>query len=371
MPPSKQKTPPNPNEIEISIFGPGFGECVLIHVGEGAWLVVDSCWNRQAGRPAALAYFDEIAIDPSNSIELILATHWHDDHIAGIDQIVEACPRAKFWCSDALRCEQFLELIELTLTRRDIKFTRGSDYIRRIVDIKGSEFNFALGGMRIYQRTAASPSGQVPVEVWALSPSQYENLIARQNLGALLVHQAAPQRRIPDRNPNHASVASVVLVGECHILLGADLEESGDPLLGWSAVVSNVGRPPLLRSSIFKIPHHGSITAHHEDTWNQLVAPTPHAAVTPYKVANNVLPQPGDIVRIRQHAQSAYITKSRFYQRPRRRSNFVQKLVPRSLQALTKVPGHIRLRTSIGGAPSGWDVELFDGADRLENFRAA
>ena len=252
MPLSNQKTPPDPNEIEISIFGPGFGECVLIHVGEGAWLIVDSC-EIDADTPAALAYFDEIAIDPSNSVELILATHWHDDHIAGIDEIVEACPQAKFWCSDALRCEEFLELIELKLTRRGIKFTRGSDYIGRVVDIKGSDFNFALGGMRIYQRTVAGSGGQVPVEVWALSPSQYENIIAKQNLGALMVDRTAPEMRIPDRNPNHASVASAVLVGNCHILLGADLEESRDPRLGWSAVVSNMGRPPL-SSAIFKIP---------------------------------------------------------------------------------------------------------------------
>ena len=91
----------------------------------------------------------------------------------------------------------------------------------------------------------------------------------------------------------------------------------------------------------------------------------------PYALANKVLPQPEDIVRIRQHVQSASITKTRLYQRPRRRSNFVQKLVPPSLQALTKMPGHIRLRKSIRGAPNGWDVQLFDGADRLENFRAA
>jgi len=93
-------------------------------------------------------------------------------------------------------------------------------------------------------------------EMWALSPSQYENVIAKQNLGSLIVDQTTPEARIPDRNPNHASVASALIVGDCHILLGADLEEPGDARLGWSAVVSNPGRSDL-HSSVFKIPHHG------------------------------------------------------------------------------------------------------------------
>jgi len=109
-------------------------------------------------------------------------------------------------------------------------------------------------------------------------------------------------------------------------------------------------------------------TAHHDDTWQQLITRSPYAAVTPYRLGNNVLPEATDIVRIRQRVQSAYITKSRLYQRPRRRSNVVQKLIPASLRAITKIPGHIRLRRSKGGPPSVWNVQLFDGADRLENF---
>jgi hypothetical protein len=128
-----------------------------------------------------------------------------------------------------------------------------------------------------------------------------------------------------DQHDQHASTP----------LLGADLEEPGDGRFGWSAVVSNPGRPDL-RSSVFKVPHHGSATAHHDDTWEQLITPAPYAAATPYKLGGNVLPQSTDITRIRQRAQSAYITKARLYQRARRRSNLVQKLIPASFRAMTK-----------------------------------
>ena len=31
------------DEIEVSVFGPGKGECIVLHVGSGRWVVVDSC----------------------------------------------------------------------------------------------------------------------------------------------------------------------------------------------------------------------------------------------------------------------------------------------------------------------------------------
>ncbi len=369
MSPKTQKNPPRADEIEVSIFGPGFGECVVVHAGEGRWFVIDSCLDREGGKPSALVYFEEIGVNPSTSVELILATHWHDDHVAGIDQVVEASPNAKFWCSDALRCDEFLALLELKLTRRDIKFSRGADYIGRVVDRIGPDFNFALGGMRLYQQTSMISGVSTPIEVWSLSPSQFENFIAKRNLGALIVDQAGPQARIPDRNPNHTSVASAVLIGNCHILLGADLEETGDVRLGWSAVVSNPGRPQHLQASIFKVPHHGSVTAHHDETWLQLIASKSNAAVTPWRVANSTLPQGTDVERICERATAAYITRNRIFQGARRRSNMVQKLIPRSLRAVPKVPGHVRFRRAIAAQVDAWDVRLFDGADRLENFQ--
>ena len=38
-------TAPQANEVELSLAGPGYGECVLIHVGNNTWVIVDS-WSR-------------------------------------------------------------------------------------------------------------------------------------------------------------------------------------------------------------------------------------------------------------------------------------------------------------------------------------
>jgi len=32
---------PEKDEIEVSIFGPGYGECIVIHIGNNEWVVID------------------------------------------------------------------------------------------------------------------------------------------------------------------------------------------------------------------------------------------------------------------------------------------------------------------------------------------
>ena len=71
--------PPQADQIEISLFGPGFGECCLIHLGSGQWVVIDSCLHSDTGEPAALYYLRQISVEPADTIRLIIATHWHDD----------------------------------------------------------------------------------------------------------------------------------------------------------------------------------------------------------------------------------------------------------------------------------------------------
>ena len=71
--------PPAPTEVEVSLFGPGVGECVVIHLGLGEWLIVDSCLT--AGRePVAISYLSELGV-PLDSVRMCLFTHFHDDHI--------------------------------------------------------------------------------------------------------------------------------------------------------------------------------------------------------------------------------------------------------------------------------------------------
>src|SRR4051812_4423421 len=107
--------PPAPDELEVSVFGPGVGEGILVHLGGGDWIVVDSCVDRTVmpGEPAALGYLQSLRVDPAQAIRLVVVTHWHDDHIGGIGRVFEKASSAKLACSAALTSSEFLTLMRL------------------------------------------------------------------------------------------------------------------------------------------------------------------------------------------------------------------------------------------------------------------
>ena len=55
------------SEIEVSLFGPGYGECLVLHLGDNTEIyIVDSCIHPHNRRqPVALAYLHHMHIDPA------------------------------------------------------------------------------------------------------------------------------------------------------------------------------------------------------------------------------------------------------------------------------------------------------------------
>src|SRR5882724_10511700 len=103
---NETQAPPS-DEVEVSLIGPGYGECVVLHLGGGEWVIVDSCLNPITKKPAAEEYLELLGIDPEVAVKLIVSTHWHDDHVRGLASIYSRCTRAEFVCSDALKFDEF------------------------------------------------------------------------------------------------------------------------------------------------------------------------------------------------------------------------------------------------------------------------
>lgn len=78
-----ESTPPGTGESELTLFGPGYGESIALHIGDGVWIVVDSCIDDEK-EPRALRYLEGLGLDPARAVALIVATRWHDDHIRGM-----------------------------------------------------------------------------------------------------------------------------------------------------------------------------------------------------------------------------------------------------------------------------------------------
>src|SRR3954452_16374970 len=102
---------PDPEEIEVAVFGPGFGECSCVHLGDGKWMILDSCLDPGTGRPWALGYLSDLGVDVSTSVALVVVTHFDDDHIRGITEVASAAAAAHLVCPAAVNRRDFVQFV--------------------------------------------------------------------------------------------------------------------------------------------------------------------------------------------------------------------------------------------------------------------
>jgi beta-lactamase superfamily II metal-dependent hydrolase len=363
-------TPPQPNELELSLFGAGIGESLVLHLGAGNWMIVDSCLNETGKRAAALDYLDGLNVDVSRQVRLVVVTHWHDDHIRGISQVVQAATSAQFTCSAALRCEEFFTLVA---AHDDIKLVEHSSSVSEFHEVleilRGrSRSRFAAGPdhwashrMVLYQDTDGNC-----VEVHALSPSAQTITDTKGRIAQLIPSVGNAIRRFPMFGCNDLSVVLHVKTTGPNLLLGADLERGLDEQRGWRAVIRST-QPSQNSSNYYKVAHHGSSGADLDELWTQLLTGSPLAVLTPYARGRKPLPAPEDVERIKSRAGQAYCTAYPPTMRPPRRRGVDRTMneVARTRRATRKKPGHVRLRMPIRSESSNVAVELFNGALQL------
>jgi hypothetical protein len=298
--------PPKPDEVEISLLGPGFGESLVIHLGDGRWIIVDSCIDSETDEPAALRYLALIGVDPASSVSHVIATHWHDDHVGGLSKVIEACAKATFCCAAALTSPEFLYLVTV-FNKRAIATTTGLSEIEKVLYLlkkRRALPRYVLGDMPIL--TLPATSNAPGARVTALSPVNAEYARFLQSLAQFVPTNLTTKHRFPRPQENDISVATLVTVGDACALLGADLETTSSPNRGWNAVLASTNRPTDV-ASLFKVPHHGSVTAHHDDVWKNLLISQPVAILTPWNRGSK-LPTRNDRARIGSYADSSFIT---------------------------------------------------------------
>lgn len=353
---------PATNVLELSLIGPGYGEAAVLHLGKGIWAIVDSCEDSD-GRPRALRYLRDMGVDPSVSVKLIVATHWHDDHIRGMGEQVEMCRSASFCCASVLTKPEFLATIQALEGRHQ---SEGRSGLRELYTV--------VKTLRERHATPILASGgrNVLVEddchVCALSPSDSTHLDFLRAIYYNYGTAGHKKDRVPVLEPNEISVALWVAVDNTFILLGADLTRKG-----WTEVLANSIRPRHMASA-FKVPHHGAPDAHEPMVWSEMLQNNPCAVLTPWHKGGRSRPAPNDVHRLLSLTSRAYATATS--PALRRRSKKRHGLVGRGiadanvgLRSAVAPAGLIRLRTTIG-TDDDWSVELFDGACHLGEFLA-
>jgi hypothetical protein len=304
------------------VFGPGYGESLLIHTGQNRWMIVDSCKKSSSSPPAAIDWLRQIGVDPSQAVTHVVATHWHDDHVRGLGETLEQCAAATFVCSNALLSNELIALFEDAAQPLQAH-SSGVDEIRRVVAelrrrkantstrVAGLGLEFAKANTRLVQE-----EGPPACEVWALSPSSAEIELSLREFAKML--DDSPKNRskpvVRPAKPNDTAVVLWIKIGERILLLGADLEErrssprsSPAADCGWTAILGSGGRPKSA-AEIFKVAHHGSETGHHDEIWSTLLRPTPLSLMTPFVRGKCRLPNDDDKARILALSGEAYMS---------------------------------------------------------------
>lgn len=216
--------------MHVLVFGPGYGESVLVRCPPGVWLAVDSLRRQDPAtdlNPAveALELFD-------GDLEAVVLTHPHEDHARGFVQLLERRqPGGPVGCLPG-----FLRRARAARTNQDA-----------VAVLDDSSVTAALN--RIDHIWRSEPTSRWPL----LTGSS-------KDLGQARCEVLSPPR-IPDRLPrdlNRLSSPLLVEWEECRLVLGADLPRGRWNTVARLPVASKVGT-----NSGLKVAHHGSRGAQH------------------------------------------------------------------------------------------------------------
>lgn len=357
-------TPPDNDEIELSLFGPGFGECVVVHAGSSHWAIIDSCIDAANGVPASLYYLHQMALDPKVAVKMVMVTHWHDDHIRGISKVLRACTCAKLVIPSAILTRDFVRAVVEADEKTVSANSSGVHEIRAVFESEQMRNNPVLAGENqiVWSISAADLAHATPFELRALSPSGQQTLSMWRRIGKDFA--AAKGRRLPQAGSNDLSIATWMTTAGEAVLLGADLEVHADPTCGWTPVINLAQQLPGTKAAVFKVPHHGSPTGHDPAVWQFMLQPNALSILTPWTRGSG-LPRAEDLVRIRQFTNHAYATNLNQMVAVARRDPVVSKTLRDlniRLEPAEGKLGHVRLRKK-PGAP--WAVDLFGPASRF------
>jgi len=369
---------PKYNEIEISCFGPGFGESIIIHLGNNEWAIIDSCLNFKESIPISIQYLKNLKVNLASQVKIVLATHWHDDHIRGIADTLEKCENAKFCCADALKPKEFLDLITAYGESSYLEDS-GVSELYKVTKIlkkrkkKNRTPTFVSENKRIWFKPAKDSVFNLNIEIFALSPSDAAKLMTLETIGSLLpkdFSRYTTKQRIPDPKPNDVSIVLWLSIGDKHFLFGSDLENNVNEELGWKAVIKNT-KDTFGKALYYKIAHHGSESSHNNHVWENLLEKNPLACLSPFRRGKNKIPTKQDVDRILSFTPNAYSTAS--FQRSTRIRR--QTAVERTIKNITLSPvellfppfGQVRVRLKSDSLDNP-KVDLFQNAVNLKDI---
>ena len=362
--------PPEDDQIEITVFGPGYGESVIVYIPGLGWGVIESC-RYEFNNTTYILPLEYLKNYDVRCLCFVVLTHPHADHYRGMGQILGHCDSSiKRVCRYSGRgIREFKAyLTELETQKGD----RQGD-IRELMNLfklmSYLQYEKGVKLRRISKLTEIIPAKNVPlknhrtvrVRLVSLSPSaaseqEYERLLDETTVKVIGEGDSDELLDLNDRRHNLIASALLLEIGTIQIVLGSDLERGDSDQTGWRGVCSNVDCPNM-SAHLIKVPHHGSPRAHYDQAWNThsssgcLVS-----VVTPYNRVSPPLPRISDINRIKKYCIGIGLTSASGLRRADEvYSREVKRVMSKDIRKSWLIssgksrPGFARIRFSLDG----------------------
>lgn len=361
-------TPKN-NEAEITLIGTGgYGECLVIHLGDQNWVIVDSCINPDTKSPLSLEYLKSINVS-FHQVVLVLCTHWHDDHIRGISLVLEACTNAKFSFSKAHDVKKFITWVSIESMKEKIEPLNSSTLeFYKCLEICKNRSGKIASALENKVLKKIEGDGFVS-QLISLSPSEYTMEKFDKEIGELIEAAIKSNIKILSADPNSRSVALYLKLGEHRAILGADLEVTKDVNEGWHNIIHS-NEVIDKKASLFKIPHHGSENGYHDDIWTILLADQPLSKLTPYN-KNLGLPEPEMLQKYSSLTDKLFITSPFIGKKAKKRNSGLEKFIKKMNYKISEIKykkGIIQSRIDLLNAEDFWKVTLFENSIKINEL---
>lgn len=289
--------------IQILFFGKGYGESILVHLGYDKYILIDSFIDTETKNPVALDYLTHVGLN-ANAIVGIICTHWDDDHIKGISNIIENInnlidvyiPMA-FSKRDS---RLFIEYVNKNKKPNRLNSTSELNMLFELKEKSKIKIRFAKENVFMFSQILKTINKEEN-SIIALSPSD-ETIL--QFLNSVFSEVDTKNEFHPHRknyiSNNNVSVVTLITNIVKGILLGADLENTNN---AWDYIADNYHYET--KCDVFKIPHHGSENAHNPKVWNSMVE-NPISIITRFN-RNKILPTDSQIDIIKNLSESLFV----------------------------------------------------------------
>jgi beta-lactamase superfamily II metal-dependent hydrolase len=333
-----------PDSIHLVVFGPGFGESILVGGPNETWLVVDSLGVPKSD-PTLVPAIEFLRTRGVRASAVVL-THPHDDHVIGLDRIL------------ASYTDGLVGVVDIS--RRSVEGYR-ADNGRQV--LKLANRRKAMSAITGYWQS--NPSSR-----WKLTVDDPQRQVGGLSIEVLHPDQAMIDAGLPDpiRSPNPWSAALVVSWRGTRLVLGADL-----PNDQWQTVLDRPREAQLSRHAALKVSHHGSRDAQHPALLGRSGGHTRHWVVTPWHLMGGILPRldDGDGTDVLLAAESPVLLTAPGRRLTRRITEPVSRRDLSAAVEVRRLPAGLTMELEADADPEeGWAAFTFDGSGTLVGERA-